>query len=89
MFPSLRARSAAAVAALLLLFQLALQLELSRADSQTTDEAVHLSAGYSYWEWQDMTLNPEHPPLVKLLAGAAAHWVHPVFPPVEHRDRLS
>jgi hypothetical protein len=82
-------RSAAAIAALLLLFQLGLQIRLSRVDSQTTDEAVHLSAGYSYWEWKDLTLNPEHPPLVKLLAGAAAHWVHPVFPSVEHRERLS
>ena len=82
-------RRAASVAALLLLFQLGLQLQLSRADSQTTDEAVHLSAGYSYWEWKDLSLNPEHPPLVKLLAGAAARLVHPVFPPVEHRERLS
>jgi hypothetical protein len=82
-------RSAAAIAALLLVFQLGLQIHLSRVDSQTTDEAVHLSAGYSYWEWGDFSLNPEHPPLVKLLAGAAAHWVHPVFPPVQHRERLS
>ena len=82
-------RSAATIAALLLLFQLGLQLQLSRTDSQTTDEAVHLSAGYSYWEWRDLTLNPEHPPLVKLLAGAAARLVRPVFPPVKHRERLS
>jgi hypothetical protein len=82
-------RSAAAIAALLLLFQVGLQLRLSRADSQTTDEGVHLSAGYSYWEWRDLALNPEHPPLVKLLAGAAARWVHPVFPPIKHRERLS
>ena len=82
-------RSAASIVTLLLLFQLGLQLELSRADSQTTDEAVHLSAGYSYWEWKDLSPNPEHPPLVKLLAGAAARLVHPVFPPVTHPERVS
>lgn len=81
-------RWATAIAALLLLFQIVLQLHLSRVDSQTTDEAVHLSAGYSYWEWRDLSLNPEHPPLVKLLAGGAAHWVRPIFPPIAHRERL-
>jgi 4-amino-4-deoxy-L-arabinose transferase-like glycosyltransferase len=81
-------RAAAAIAALLLLFQLVLQLHLSRVDSQTSDEGVHLSAGYSYWEWHDLSLNPEHPPLVKLLAGFAAHRVRPIFPPIEHRERL-
>jgi hypothetical protein len=39
-------------------------------DSQTTDEAVHLSAGYSYWVTNDHRLNPEHPPLVKMMAAA-------------------
>lgn len=38
-------------------------------DSQTTDEAVHLSAGLSYWRTGDFRLNPEHPPLIKLLAA--------------------
>ncbi len=38
-------------------------------DSQTTDEAAHLGAGYSYWRTGDYRLNPEHPPLIKLLAS--------------------
>ncbi|MBI2984471.1 MAG: glycosyltransferase family 39 protein [Candidatus Kerfeldbacteria bacterium] len=38
-------------------------------DSQTTDEAVHLAAGVSYWRTGDWRLNPEHPPLTKLLAA--------------------
>jgi Dolichyl-phosphate-mannose-protein mannosyltransferase len=82
-------RWSAAAAAVLLLFQLGLQLHLSRVDSQTIDEGVHLSAGYSYWEWKDLSLNPEHPPLVKLLAGATAHLVHPIFPLAIKRERLS
>jgi len=38
-------------------------------DSQTTDEAVHLVAGYSYLRTNDHRLNPEHPPLIKILAA--------------------
>ncbi len=82
-------RRATALAAALLAFQALMQLHLGRADSQTTDEGVHLSAGYSYWEWRRVLLNPEHPPLVKLLAGAAARIAHPVFPAVEHPDRVA
>ena len=37
--------------------------------SATTDEPVHLSAGYSYWQTGDFRINPEHPPLAKLLAA--------------------
>lgn len=38
-------------------------------DSATTDEMAHIPAGYSYVKYGDMRLNPEHPPLVKDLAG--------------------
>lgn len=37
--------------------------------SPTTDEGVHLSAGYSYLVRDDYRLNPEHPPLLKKLAA--------------------
>jgi hypothetical protein len=40
-----------------------------RANSQTHDEAVHLTAGYSYLATHDFRLNPEHPPLLKELAA--------------------
>ncbi len=33
--------------------------------SQTSDEAVHIAAGYSYLKTADFRLNPEHPPLIK------------------------
>lgn len=39
-------------------------------DSQTTDEAVHLTAGRGYWQTGSFALNPEHPPLFKLWAAA-------------------
>ena len=38
--------------------------------SPTYDETVHLFAGYSYLKWGDFRVNPEHPPLVKMLVAA-------------------
>ncbi len=37
--------------------------------SVTVDEVIHIPAGYSYLVTGDFRLNPEHPPLMKLLAG--------------------
>jgi hypothetical protein len=37
--------------------------------SPTYDEPVHLFAGYSYLKWGDFRVNPEHPPLAKILAA--------------------
>ena len=53
----------------LLLCVLSLQLFFSvRRESQTWDEANHIYAGYLSLTRGDFGLNPEHPPLVKLLA---------------------
>jgi 4-amino-4-deoxy-L-arabinose transferase-like glycosyltransferase len=38
------------------------------ANSLTWDECNHMYAGYMSWMHKDFGLNPEHPPLVKLLA---------------------
>lgn len=40
------------------------------------DEHSHLPAGYTYWKG-DLRLNPQHPPLVKLLAAAPLLWLEP------------
>src|SRR3989344_8951740 len=37
--------------------------------SPATDEIIHLPGGYSYWKTGEIVLNPEHPPLVKLMAA--------------------
>lgn len=59
----------AGVVALVLL--LGIQLALSvRQESQTWDEGDHIFAGYMSWTRADFGLNPEHPPLLKLLATA-------------------
>jgi hypothetical protein len=43
----------------------------TRLDSLTVDEPWHIVAGVEYLRTNDFRLNPEHPPLVKLIAGAA------------------
>jgi len=53
----------------ILVLMFGLEFSSSLQESQTWDEAVHLSAGVSYWRTGDFRLNPEHPPLLKLLAG--------------------
>jgi 4-amino-4-deoxy-L-arabinose transferase-like glycosyltransferase len=55
------------VAALLavLVFQLTFS---TRRNSITWDEDDHIYAGYMSWKHADFGLNPEHPPLVKLIA---------------------
>lgn len=58
------------IAVFALLVILGLELTLSiRRETQTWDEACHIFAGYSYWTRGDFGMNPEHPPLVKLLAS--------------------
>ena len=64
-----RAAEAAGVVPLVLL--LGIQLAPSvRQESQTWDEGDHIFAGYMSWTRADFGLNPEHPPLLKLLATA-------------------
>ena len=41
-----------------------------KMQSQTADESIHLFAGYQYWKHRDFGVNPEHPPLAKLVAAA-------------------
>ena len=54
-----------------LLAALVLQLTLSVSrDSPTWDEGDHIFAGYRSLTHKDFGLNPEHPPVVKMLAAA-------------------
>lgn len=54
----------------LLLLTLAGQLALSvRQESLSWDEGDHIYAGYMSWKHGDFGLNPEHPPLVKMVAA--------------------
>jgi tetratricopeptide (TPR) repeat protein len=58
------------VGVVVLLAIFAAELGLSaRQQSQTFDEACHIFAGYRSWKNFDFGINPEHPPLVKLVAA--------------------
>src|ERR1700722_16116549 len=74
-----------AVAALLVL-QATLALIIVHRESLTFDEDDHMFAGYMMWKAGDYGLNPEHPPLVKLLATVPIIWDHLwVPPPMDHQ----
>jgi hypothetical protein len=72
--------------------------------SPSTDEPIHLFAGYSYLKWGDFRSNPENPPLAKLWAALPLlafdindswqfniHWdLIPQYPPhVFHIDAVA
>lgn len=59
------------IASLLLFTILLLAISFSslRQKSATSDEVAHIPAGYTYVKLGDFRMNPEHPPLVKALAG--------------------
>ena len=68
------------IPAALLAVMFALMLGSSLGDSLTTDEDAHIPAGYSYVRYLDFRLNPEHPPLVKALAGLPLLFLNLNFP---------
>ena len=49
-------------------------------DSAIVDEIAHIPAGYSYLHYGDYRLNPEHPPLLKDLAGLPLQFLNLKFP---------
>ncbi len=54
---------------LLLALFASLAIASLRGSSVTGDEVAHLPAGYTYVRTGDFRLNPQHPPLIKGLAG--------------------
>ena len=52
----------------LIILQMILVAIIVRGESLTFDEGDHIFAGYMMWHSGDYGLNPEHPPLVKLVA---------------------
>ena len=66
---NLSKRGVSTIVALLLVIMLLLEVSSSVQESQTIDEGIHLSAGYSYLVKNDFRLNKEHPPLLKTLSA--------------------
>lgn len=48
----------------------------AKNDSATYDEVAHIPAAYTYVTQHDTRLNPEHPPLIKDLAGLPLLFMH-------------
>jgi hypothetical protein len=51
--------------------------------SITSDEIDHIHAAYRYWQCNDFGWNPEHPPLVKIVAGLPLQFMH-INDPIPH-----
>src|SRR5579862_6407826 len=73
-----------AVATLLLVQAVQIFLVV-RQESLTFDEDNHIFAGYMMWKTSDYGLNPEHPPLVKLLATSTILGENLTIPPLKGR----
>jgi 4-amino-4-deoxy-L-arabinose transferase-like glycosyltransferase len=70
-----------APAVMALFLVLAAELFLSvRLESPTFDEPAHLYAGYMHWLRRDYGVNPEHPPLVKMVASSPLLIDRPKYP---------
>jgi len=79
------ARKAAGVIALLVVLVTQMAMAI-RQESLTWDEDDHIFAGYMSWKTGDFGLNPEHPPLVKLLATIPILNVPLRVPTLQGRD---
>jgi 4-amino-4-deoxy-L-arabinose transferase-like glycosyltransferase len=53
---------------------------VSYRESATYDERAHIPAAFTYLNAHDMRVNPEHPPLIKDLAGAPLQFLGLSFP---------
>jgi hypothetical protein len=64
----LQTRSVRLIVSLLLLLMFAQVALSTRQESPSWDEGDHIFSGYMNWKHGEYDLNPEHPPLVKLIA---------------------
>jgi hypothetical protein len=70
----------------LITVQMVLTLFVVHRESLTFDEDDHMFAGYMMWHTGDYGLNPEHPPLVKLLATLPVLGRNLWVPPLMNRE---
>ncbi len=68
------------IAAVLLIIMFILAVTSAAGDSAIVDEVAHIPAGYSYLKFQDYRLNPEHPPLIKVMAAVPLIFMNLKFP---------
>lgn len=59
---------------------LAISVGTALGDAAIMDEVAHIPSGYSYIKYHDYRLNPEHPPILKDLAGIPLQFLNVTFP---------
>jgi hypothetical protein len=64
----------------ILTIMLALSISVAMGDAAIMDEVAHIPSGYSYIHFHDYRLNPEHPPLLKDLAGIPLQFLKVTLP---------
>lgn len=74
------------VAAVVIAVQALITVLVIHRESLTFDEGNHMFAGYMMWHTGDYGLNPEHPPLVKLLATIPMLGRQLWVPPLKGRE---
>jgi Dolichyl-phosphate-mannose-protein mannosyltransferase len=79
-------RWVSAAVLVLLALQAAQVVFMIHRESLTWDEDDHMFAGYMMWKTGDYGLNPEHPPLVKLLATLPLLGEKLWIPPLQGRE---
>ena len=72
------------IATALLALMFGLGLNAMVHNTAIVDEVAHIPAAYSYMHYGDYRLNPEHPPLIKNLAGLPLQFLHLNFPNGPH-----
>ena len=69
----------------LIILQMILVAIIVHGESLTFDEGDHIFAGYMMWHSGDYGMNPEHPPLVKLVATLPLLQENLWLPPLQQR----
>jgi hypothetical protein len=64
----------------ILLIMLVISIGTALGDAAIMDEVAHIPAGYTYIKHGDYRLNPEHPPILKDLAGIPLQFLNLNFP---------
>jgi 4-amino-4-deoxy-L-arabinose transferase-like glycosyltransferase len=75
------------LAAALLLVLAGQVLAFMVANSRTSDETIHIAAGYSFLKFGDFRMNPEHPPLIRELAAIPLLFMNLRFPSGKDWDK--
>ena len=68
-----------AILGLIIAASFGLMISVSRQESPIMDELAHIPAGYGYDKFFDYRLNPEHPPLVKMISALPLTFLNLTF----------